>query len=92
MANYSINVTDNGNGSFTLSAVLRDPTTVASGGTSLLTNTFVQNAATGVLTSASGFLDSATTTTDGLGHVLRNPPEAIERGIELIRNDRAFNG
>ncbi len=92
MANYSINVTDNGNGSFTLSAVLRDPSTVASGGTSLLTNTYVQNAATGALTSASGFLDTATTTTDGLSHVLRNPWEAFERGISIARNDRAFNG
>jgi hypothetical protein len=92
MANYAILVTDNGNGSFTLTSVIRDPGTNPSGGTSLLTNTYSQNAATGALTSASGFLDTATTTTDGLGHVLRNPMEAIERGSEIIRNDRSYNG
>jgi hypothetical protein len=35
MANYSINLTDNGNGSFGVTTVLRAPTTVASGGTTL---------------------------------------------------------
>lgn len=34
MASYSLNITDNGNGYFTV-ALLRSPTTVASGGTSI---------------------------------------------------------
>ncbi len=92
MANYSVNVTDNGDGNFTLTSVLRSPSTPASGGTSLLTNVYTQSSTTGALLTASGFLDTATTTTDGLGHVLRNPAEAFQRGIALINNDRAFNG
>lgn len=92
MASYAILATDNGDGSFTLTSVLRGPTTLPSGGTSLLTNTYTQNSATGALLTASGFLDTATTTTDGLGHVLRNPAEAFQRGVALVCNDRAFNG
>ncbi len=92
MASYSVNITDNSDGSFTLTSVLRAPTTVASGGTSLLTNTFTQTAATGALATASGFLVSATTTTDGLGHILKSPSDCLERASALVRNDRAFNG
>lgn len=92
MANYSVNVTDNLDGSWTLTSVLRAPTTPASGGTSLLTNTFTQSATTGLLSTASGFLVSATTTTDGLGHVLKSPQDCFERANAMIRNDRAFNG
>jgi len=92
MASYSVNVTDNGDGSWTLAAVLRGPSTVASGGTSLITNTFVQNSATGALTSDSGFLAGATTTTDGLGHSLRSPGDVLERAKALIALDRSYNG
>lgn len=35
MANYSINLTDNGDGSFAVTNVKRAPSTVASGGTEL---------------------------------------------------------
>jgi hypothetical protein len=35
MANYSINLTDNGNGFYTVTDVHRSPTTLASGGTEL---------------------------------------------------------
>lgn len=91
MANYGIQISDNGDGSWTLTSCLRAVTTV-SGGTSLLTNTFTQTAATGALASASGFLVSATTTTDGLGHILRSPSEVIERAKAIIQNDRVQNG
>lgn len=93
MANYAIIVTDNGDSNFTLSVCNRGTTSsTVTGGTSLLTNTFTQSSATGVVTSASGFLVTATTTTDGLGHVLRSPAEAFQRGIAIINSDRAFNG
>ena len=66
------------------------PTTSASGGTSLLTNTFTQNT-DGTLATATGFLDSATYTGDGLSHVQRSPSEVLMRVGEIISNDRAFN-
>lgn len=93
MANYSINVTDGLDGTFTLTNVFRAPTTVASGGTDIAANnTVTVTASTGVLLTASGFKDTATDTGDGLGHKLRSPGDAFERGISMIRNDRSFNG
>jgi len=93
VANYSINVTDNGDGTWALNGVQRAPTTNASGGTDIsANNTVTVNAATGALLTASGFKDSATDTGDGLGHKLRSPMEAFERGIAMVRNDRSFNG
>lgn len=81
MANYSVNVTDNGNGTFSIGAVLRNPTTVASGGTNLNTTT-----------AGSGFQQAATTTADGLGHTLMSPSEVLERCKAIIADDRAYNG
>jgi hypothetical protein len=92
MANYSVNLTDNGDGTFTITNLLRNPTSNASGGTNLLTNTYTQSATTGALLTASGFLDSATDTGDGLGHKLRTPSECLERCSAIVRNDRSFNG
>lgn len=91
MANYNVVLTDT-NGQFTFS-VVRNPTSVTvTGGTSLNTNTFTQNSASGALLTASGFQVSDTTTSDGLGHVQLAPHEALNRVSELIRNDRSFNG
>ncbi len=90
MANYGVNVIDT-NGKFTFT-VYRNPTTSASGGTDLNTNTFTQSSSTGVVSVASGFQVSDTTTSDGLGHVQLSPAEVLNRVGELIRNDRAFNG
>lgn len=93
MANYGINLTDNGDGTFTITNVFRAPTTSASGGTDIAANnTFTVTASTGALLTASGFKVSATDTGDGLGHKLRSPMEALERCNAFIRNDRAFNG
>lgn len=86
MAAYGIIITDPGDGTFVITVCNRGTTsTTVTGGTSLLTNTYTQTAATGALATASGFLNSANTNT------LRSPYDAIERCVEMIRNDRAFN-
>jgi hypothetical protein len=93
MPNYGINLTYNNDGTYTITNVYRAPTTNASGGTDIAANnTVTTNTATGALLTASGFQDSASTTTDGLGHKLRSPMEALERCNAMIRNDRSFNG
>lgn len=93
MASYAIIVGDNGDGTFGLTVCNRGTTsTSVTAGTNLLTNTYTQSAATGVVTAASGFLDTATDTADGLGHKYRNPQEAIQRAVQILSNDRAFNG
>lgn len=93
MADYGIKISDNGDGTFTITTCMRAPTTTTiTGGTTLLTNTFTQTASTGVVTAISGFLDSATDPADGLGHKLRSPLEALQRCIAYIAGDRSFNG
>lgn len=93
MADYGIKITDNSDGTFTMTTVMRGPTTTTiTGGTSLLSNTFTQTAATGVVTAISGFQTEATDTGDGLGHKFRSPIEALQRAMGFIASDRAFNG
>lgn len=81
MANYSVNILDNGDGTWSMSGVFRNPAAFSSGGTNL---DLVNNTA--------GFLQAATDTGDGLGHQLRNPQEAIGRAMILIQMDRAVTG
>jgi hypothetical protein len=86
MANYAALFTDNADGTFTITTLMRAPTTTTiTGGTSLLTDTYSQNAATGALTSASGFKVTTNTST------LRSPAECFERSSAIVRNDRSFN-
>lgn len=87
---------DDGNGSFYLKAVNRGTTTSTfSGGVNLLTDTFVQNSATGVLTTASGFLVSTNITGISSGDTfirkIRTVAEALLKAGEICNNDRAFN-
>lgn len=85
MAAYGVIITDNNDNTFTLTVCNRGTTsTTVTGGTNLLTNTFTQVA--GVTTVATGFLNSAQTST------MRSPMEAMERALEIITNDRSFNG
>lgn len=92
MADYSINVKDLGSNNFSLVSVFRSPTTLASGGTSIYANSnFTSNPATGALLTATGFRVAATDENDGLGHKMRSPMEALQRGIAVVADDRAFN-
>ena len=81
MANYSVNITDNGDGTFAMTSVLRAPTTVASGGTNLDTTT-----------ANSGFQQAASATSLVNGQKLRSPAEVLIRAGALIMADRSFNG
>lgn len=86
MANYAAIITDNLDGTWTVTVCNRGTTsTTVTGGTSLLTNTFTQTASTGVLATASGFQNATSQLT------LRSPYDAFERCVEMIRCDRAFN-
>ncbi len=96
MANYGLIVQDDGNNNFYLLALNRGTTTTSfSGGTDLLTDTYVQNSSTGLLTSASGFLDTTNIAGTGqqtLGRKLRGIVEAFFKAGEIAQNDRSFNG
>ncbi len=96
MANYGAIITDDGNGNFYISALNRGTTTTSfSGGTDLLTNTVTVTAGTGLLATASGFLDTTNLASTGdqtLGRKLRGVVEAFFKAGEIAQNDRAFNG
>lgn len=81
MANYAVNIVDNGDGTFSLSALFRSPAAYASGGTNLLT-----------VTASTGFLQAATNTGDGLGHQMRSPSEVASRAMTILLADRSMNG
>ena len=81
MANYAVNIVDNGDGTWTLSGIFRTPAAFASGGTNLNT-----------ITASTGFQQAGTTSSDGLGHQMRNPGEVLQRAGTMIFADRSLNG
>lgn len=91
MANYLVQVVDNGDGSWAL-GVFRGPANLGSGGTNLNTGSGSVSATTGLATSAQGFQQAGTNTADGLSHVLRNPQEVLQRALTMVVADRSFNG
>lgn len=82
MASYGIYVTDAGGGAWQMTTVMRAPTTATiTGGVDLNTTT-----------AGTGFRQAATTTSDGLGHVMHSPNEVLARCMALIADDRSYNG
>jgi hypothetical protein len=92
MAAYGILIQDNGDGSFSVLACNRGTTTTTfSGGTDLLTNNVTVSG--GVVTAASGFLDTSNLVTTTLQDNGRKASllGCIFKAGEICNNDRSFN-
>lgn len=80
MADYGIQVTDNNDGTFTLTKVMRAPTTVTITGGTDITSTFAVAAET---TNASGSV---------VNGVRRQPQDIVLQALYLVAADRSKNG
>ena len=81
MANYLVQVSDNGDGSYTLSGVFRAPTNLGSGSTNL-TPTRSGGDAVGKTTGWTG----------NLGGFVGNVGEVLSKAIPIVEADTALNG